>query len=92
MVKKLNKYVLMAVAAFALFSCAQEIDDSDRVVQERILDAFVDVNYPNARRTESGLVMIDSVEGTGDTLKMYKAGFFKYSIKSLGGIYSETNF
>ncbi len=92
MVKKLNKFMLMAVAALALFSCAQEKDDSDRVVQERILNAFVDVNYPQARRTESGLVMIDSVEGTGDTLKLYKAGFFKYSIKSLGGIYSETNF
>ena len=92
MVKKLNKFVLMAVAALALFSCAQEKEDSDRTVQERILNAFVDVNYPQAKRTESGLVMIDNVEGTGDTLKMYKAGFFKYSIKSLGGIYSETNF
>lgn len=92
MVKMLNKFVLMAVAAFALFSCAQEIDDSDRVVQERILNAFVDVNYPNAKRTESGLVMINSEEGTGDTLKMYKAGFFKYSIKNLAGIYTETNF
>ena len=89
--KKLNKFVLMAVAALSLVSCAQEKDDSNRVVQERILNAYVDVNYPQAKRTESGLVMIDSVEGTGDTLKMYKAGFFKYSIKSLGGTYSETN-
>ena len=92
MIKKLSKFVFMAFAALSLFSCAQEKEDSDRTIQERILNAFVDVNYPQAKRTGSGLVMIDSVEGTGDTLKMYKAGFFKYSIRTLGGVYSETNF
>lgn len=91
MIKKLNKYVLMAVAALALFSCAEEKEDTERAVQERILDAYVDVNYPSAKRLESGLVMIDNQPGTGDTLKMYQAGYFKYSIRSLGGVYSETN-
>lgn len=91
MVKRLNKYVLMAVAALALFSCAQEVEESDRSVQERILNAYVDVNYPDAARWDSGIVMIDSQKGTGDTLNKYEAGFFKYSIKSLSGVYSETN-
>ena len=45
MIKKLNKYVLMAVAALALFSCAEEKEDTDRAVQERILDAYVDEGH-----------------------------------------------
>ena len=45
MIKKLNKYVLMAVAALALFSCAEEKDDTERAVQERMLDAYVEVKF-----------------------------------------------
>ena len=91
MVKMMNKFVLMAIAALALFSCAQEIDESDRSVQERILNAYVDLNCPQAERWDSGIVMLDRQEGTGDTLNKYEAGFFKYSVKTLGGVYSETN-
>ena len=91
MVKMINKFVLMAVLALALFSCAQEKDETERSVQERILNAYVDLNCPNAQRWDSGIVMIDSQEGTGDTLNMYEYGFFRYSIKTLAGVYTETN-
>lgn len=91
MVKMVNKFVLLAVMAMALLSCAQEKEESDRSVQERILNAYVDLNYPQAERWDSGIVMIDKEEGTGDTLNLYEAGFFKYSIKTLAGIYSDTN-
>ncbi len=91
MVKMMNKFVLMAVVALALFSCAQEVEESDRSVQERILNAYVDLNCPQAKRLDNGIVMMESLEGTGDTLNKYESGFFKYSIRTLGGLYSETN-
>lgn len=90
MVKMMNKFVLMAALALALFSCAQEKDETDRSVQERILNAYVEVNYPYAEKWDSGIVMISSQPGTGDTLNKYESAFFKYSVKSLSGIYSET--
>ena len=91
MVKMINRFVLMAGVALALLSCAQEKEESERSVQERILNAYVDVNCPQATKWDSGIVMIDSQAGTGDTLNMYEYGFFKYSIKSLAGVYSDTN-
>ena len=91
MIKELNKIVYVAVAALVLFSCAVEKDESERSVQQRILDAFVDLNYPDAQRWDSGLVIISSEEGSGDTLNKYEAGFFKYSIKTTDGVYLETN-
>ncbi len=91
MIKELNKIVYVAVAALVLFSCAVEKDESERSVQQRILDAFVDVNYPDAQRWDSGLVIISSEEGTGDTLNKYEAGFFKYSIRTTDSVYLETN-
>jgi len=90
MIKELKKIVYMAISALVLFSCAVEKDESERSVQQRILDAFVDVNYPNAKRLESGLVIISSQEGTGDTLNKYEAGFFEYSIRDLNFTYSKT--
>ena len=90
-IKELNKIVYVAVAALVLFSCAVEKDESERSVQQRILDAFVDVNYPDAQRWDSGLVIISSEEGSGDTLNKYEAGFFKYSIRTTDSVYLETN-
>lgn len=90
MVKLMNKYVLMAVAALALFSCAEEVEETDRAIQERILNAWVDVNHPQAQRWDSGIVMLESTKGTGDTLNKLESGFFEYSQKTLGGVYTET--
>lgn len=90
MIKELKKIVYMAVMALVLFSCGVEEDESVRSVQERIQNAFVDLNYPNADRWDSGIVMISSQEGDGDTLNMYEAGFFEYTVKSLAGNYTET--
>lgn len=90
MVKLMNKYVLMAVAALALFSCAEEVEETDRAIQERILNAWVDVNHPQAQRWDSGIVMLESIKGTGDTLNKLESGFFEYSQKTLGGVYTET--
>lgn len=90
MVKMIDRFVLMAVLALALVSCAEEKEESERSVQERILDAYVEVNCPDAQRWDSGIVMMSSTKGTGDTLNKYESAFFEYTVKSLTGIYSET--
>lgn len=90
MVKELKNIVYMAVMALVLFSCAVEADENVRAVQERILDAYVDLNCPDADRWDSGIVMLSSEAGTGDTLNKYEAGFFELTVKALNGNYTET--
>lgn len=90
MVKEINKYVLMAVMAVLLCSCAEEMEETERAVQERILDAYVEVNCPSAQRWDSGIVMLESTKGTGDTLNKMESAFFDVTSKSLTGVYMET--
>ena len=90
MVKSVNKIVFFLLVALAAVSCAQEIDESERSVQQRILDSFVELNCPNAKVKESGLVILDYVQGTGDTLDKLEAGFFEFTKQALSGDYSET--
>ena len=52
MIKELNKIVYVAVAALVLFSCAVEKDESERSVQQRILDAFVDLMRRRKRKLQ----------------------------------------
>lgn len=90
MVKMINRLAILAVLALSLYSCAEEKVKSDREIQQSILDAYVDVNYPNAERRESGLVMLDYVQGTGDTLNMYEGCFLEYTTRTLQGRHIET--
>ena len=90
MVKSVNKIVFFLLVALVAVSCAQEIDESERSVQKRILDSFVELHYPNATVKESGLVIIDYVQGTGDTLDKMEAGYFELTNQNLSGDYTET--
>ena len=90
MVKELSKYLCLALMAFVLFSCAVEKEETEKSIQERILNAFVEVNYPNATKWDSGIVIISSTEGTGDTLNNYEAGFFETTVRTMAGNYTET--
>ena len=90
MVKCINKIVFFLLVAVVAVSCAQEMDETEKSVQQRILDSFVELHCPNAIVKESGLVILDYVQGTGDTLDKMEAGYFEFSNKSLSGDYSET--
>ena len=90
MVKSINKMVFFLLAAFAAVSCAQEMEETEKSVQQRILNSFVELNCPNATVKESGLVIIDYVQGTGDTLDKMEAGYFEVTKQSLSGDYTET--
>jgi FKBP-type peptidyl-prolyl cis-trans isomerase len=90
MMKFLNKIVCLAVMAVSLFSCAEEKEESERSIHERILGAYVKEEYPNAQVLPSGLVVIETQEGTGKTLNNREAGYFEYTTRSLSNEVVET--
>ena len=90
MMKFLNKIVCLAVVAVSLFSCAEEKEESERSIHERILGAYVKEEYPNAQVLPSGLVVIETQEGTGKTLNIREAGYFEYTTRSLSNEVVET--
>lgn len=90
MMKFLNKIVCLAVVAVSLFSCAEEKEESERSIHERILGAYVKEEYPNAQILPSGLVVIETQEGTGKTLNNREAGYFEYTTRSLSNEVVET--
>lgn len=83
----LNKILLASATAFLAFSCAEEKDESSESVQNRILQAFVETHYPDARQTASGLYIIDSIPGTGRVLDEDSYALVDYTITYLDGSY-----
>ncbi len=90
MVKSIDKFLYFLLVAIVAVSCAQEKDEPERTVQQRILDSFVELNYPQATVRDNGLVIIDYKQGTGDTLDTQEAGFFEYTTHYLSGDCIET--
>lgn len=89
------KFLIIAALAGILFSaCAKEKSESDRSIQKRILEAYLNVNYPdkNYTITSSGLVILDHQEGTGSKPEKYGAAYIMSSVKSLEGNYESTNY
>jgi hypothetical protein len=69
MVKDLFKFIFVAVIGLALTSCAKEVEESNRDIQERILDAYLQVNaekWPNAKKYPSGLTILKFKQGEGE--------------------------
>ena len=92
MVKHSFKTLIAAFMALTLFSCAEDKSDSNKEIQERILNAYVNTadfkaKYPNAEFWESGIVMLEYTQGTGETLDTREAGYFEYTTQSLSGEY-----
>lgn len=91
----MKKYFWSASAfAFILltltFSCSKEKDLSEREIQERILDAYIAVNYPNAVKLESGLTIIEVQPGKTDPPKDGEGAYIHYSTYTLEGICQST--
>lgn len=81
------KILLASAAAFLTLACAEERDESSESIQERILQAFIETNYPDAKRSSSGLYIIDSIPGTGRTLTEESYALVDYTITYLDGSY-----
>lgn len=83
----LYKILILALATTAIFSCAQETDESSESVQERILKAYVEKYYPDAIRSGSGLYIIDLQDGTGRQANDTSYVKVEYTITYLNGNY-----
>lgn len=94
MFKNLKFILAAAFAGLLLFSCAKESEESNASIQKRILEAYLEVNYPNKNYTitKSGLVVLSHEEGTGASPEQYEAAYMKYSSKTLDGNYQSTMF
>lgn len=94
MLKNLKFILSAALAGVLLFSCAEEAEESNASIQKRILEAYLQVNYPdnNYTITNSGLVILNHEEGTGSSPEQYGAAYVKYSTKTLAGDYLNTMF
>lgn len=86
--------IVAAIAGSLLFSCAKEEVESNNSIQKRILDAYLEVNYPdkNYTVTKSGLVILSKSDGSGVSPEKQGAAYLKYSVKDLAGNYQSTMF
>ncbi len=93
MLKKLKFIVFAAFACTLFFSCAEEVEETNASIQKRILEAYLEVNYPNKDYTitKSGLVILDHKPGTGVMPENYEAVYTNHSVRYLDGNYQSTN-
>ncbi len=88
---KFFRITLFALTAIiGLSSCSKDLSESDNVVQKRIRDAWIRVNHPNAKSTESGIYYLDETPGYGEAVTDCTYVFVNYTIQTLDGTYSTT--
>lgn len=92
MSKNLKLIVLAALSGIFLLSCVKEEDESSASIQKRILEAWLEVNYPNKdyEVTQSGLVILSHEKGEGESPENYQAAYIHYNVKWLDGNYKST--
>ena len=89
--KKINNLLFLAGAILLLTSCAKEVNESSDTIEQRLLDAYIFVNYPNLQPTASGLYFIpqppqhSGTSPTGDDFL-----YMRYTARSMNGTITET--
>ncbi len=84
------KIALFSLAMAALSSCAEEKEPTAKELQEKILDAYIEANHPEAQKLQSGLTIIslnpgaDKKPGTNDGI------YIHYSTYNLSGTCQST--
>lgn len=84
------KLALFSLAIAALSSCAEEKEPTAKELQEKILDAYIEANHPEAQKLQSGLTIIslnpgaDKKPGTNDGI------YIHYSTYDLSGTCQST--
>jgi FKBP-type peptidyl-prolyl cis-trans isomerase. len=89
---KISKIIIAISALFIIASCGKEKDESLDSIQKRVLEAYLEINYPNAKPSESGLVVLSKTPGDGKVLEEYDFAYLRYSTKMLDGVYQTYNF
>ena len=85
------KLGLLAVVVLAVFGCAKEKDITEREIQEKILDAYIQANCPTAQKLSSGLTIINLDQGTGPIAPGANDGIYiHYNTYDLDGVCQST--
>lgn len=84
------KVLALATLAAGFFSCAKEESVSDRVTEDKIIDAYVGLNPIWKNKTESGLYINKLNEGSGATPAITDWVLVKFTGKTLEGDYFHT--
>ncbi|MCI2082128.1 MAG: FKBP-type peptidyl-prolyl cis-trans isomerase [Bacteroidales bacterium] len=94
--KKIYNFILLSLAMLipAIFavSCEKVESSTSDEIQQQILDAWIRVNHPDAKASDSGLYYLSSDEGDGMQLKDSLYVFVKYKCRTLDGNYTDYNY
>ncbi|MDD4421231.1 MAG: hypothetical protein PHW85_06610 [Bacteroidales bacterium] len=91
MINRFKTVLMLALGLLAFCSCAKDEDESSRSIQEKILNSYIKVNYPNATKLPSGLTILEEKEGPGTTaLKDDMVCYVHYNTYSLAGTCQST--
>lgn len=81
------KVLALATLAAGFFSCSKEESVSDRVIEDKIIDAYVGQNPIWKNKTESGLYINELNEGNGATPAITDWVLVNFTGKTLDGDY-----
>lgn len=85
------RFAFVVLAFAALAGCAKEKDLTEREVQERILDAYIQANCPTAQKLTSGLTILSLDPGSGPIAPGNNDGIYiHYNTYNLDGTCQST--
>ncbi len=87
MIRFIRNGGLILMTLFILSSCVREVDESSESVQRRILSAYIKMNHSGIDSTKSGMYIIPTKVGSGNSIKDSAFAFVKYSSKYISGTY-----
>ena len=92
--KTIKNIFFIACIAAALVSCAQSAESDSYAAYNRVMAAWMNVNYPTkvSNTTDSGAYILDEEEGTGKTPTDSSYVFVHYVRTDLEGNIESTNF
>lgn len=85
------RFALVALAIAAAAGCAKEKELTEREIQEKILDAYIQTNCPAAQKLQSGLTILNLTTGYGPIAPADNDGIYiHYSTYTLDGTCQST--
>lgn len=87
----IKRFAILALACAAIAGCAKERELSEREIQEKILDAYIQANCPTAQKLSSGLTILSLEPGAGPIAPGNNDGIYiHYNTYNLDGTCQST--
>lgn len=83
--KRIFISILYAAAAIAISGCAKSVEEGPNEANKRYFDAWMQVNYPEAKPTGLGIYILEDNPGNGKEIKAEGYAFADYVISDLEG-------